>query len=459
MSLISVNHLTFGYEGSYTTIFEDVSFSLDTNWRLGLIGRNGRGKTTFLKLLMGKEAYEGEIASSETFDYFPLSPADPSIDTLSVVDTVCREYDYWRLVRELSLFLNENHFLLIDEPTNHLDTVGRKLLGNYLAGKKGFILVSHDRAFLDLCVDHILSINREDIQLQKGNFTSWWENKCRQDQQELEQNQRLKGEIRRLERSARQKANWSNQVERSKIGAADKGYVGHKAAKMMKRAKSVESRREKAIEEKGKLLKNLETADSLALHPLIYHTDLLIRLENFSAFYGDKKVFGPQTLSICRGERVALRGKNGCGKSTLLRLIQGEALSFSGGLQVPKGLTFSQVPQDTSFLQGDLRDFIQAENLDESLFKAILRKLDFARSQFDQPMQFLSEGQKKKVLLAKSLCQSAHLYLWDEPLNYIDLFSRMQIEQLILNFEPTMLFVEHDEAFTKKVATRIIDLE
>ena len=103
MSLISVNHLTFGYEGSYTTIFEDVSFSLDTNWRLGLIGRNGRGKTTFLKLLMGKEAYEGEIASSETFDYFPLSPADPSIDTLSVVDTVCREYDYWRLVRELSL--------------------------------------------------------------------------------------------------------------------------------------------------------------------------------------------------------------------------------------------------------------------------------------------------------------------------------------------------------------------
>lgn len=488
MSLISVNHLTFGYEGSYTTIFEDVSFSLDTNWRLGLIGRNGRGKTTFLKLLMGKEAYEGEIVSSETFDYFPLSPADPSIDTLSVVDTVCREYDYWRLVRELSLlqvdeevlyrpfdtlshgertkvllaalFLNENHFLLIDEPTNHLDTVGRKLLGNYLAGKKGFILVSHDRAFLDLCVDHILSINREDIQLQRGNFTSWWENKCLQDQMELEQNQRLKGEIRRLDQSARQKAGWSDQVERSKIGAGDKkGYVGHKAAKMMKRAKSVEARKEKAVEEKKKLLKNLETVDSLALHPLRYHNDLLVRLENFSVFYGDKKVFGPQTLSICRGERVALRGKNGCGKSTLLRLIQGEALSFSGGLQVPKGLTFSQVPQDTSFLQGDLRDFIQAENLDESLFKAILRKLDFARSQFDQPMQFLSEGQKKKVLLAKSLCQSAHLYLWDEPLNYIDLFSRMQIEQLILNFEPTMLFVEHDEAFTKKVATRIIDLE
>ncbi len=486
MSLLSVSHLHFGYEGSYTMIFEDVSLSLDTNWRLGLIGRNGRGKTTLLKLLMGKEPYEGEIASSVDFDYFPFSPPDPSADTLSVVDMVCGEYVYWRLLRELSLlqvdeqvlyrpfdtlsygertkvllaalFLNENHFLLIDEPTNHLDAVGRQLLGNYLAGKRGFILASHDRAFLDLCVDHVLSINRADIQLQRGNFTSWWENKLRQDRAELEQNQRLKGEIRRLDQSARQKANWSDRVEKSKTGAADKGYVGHKAAKMMKRAKAVESRREKAAEEKGKLLKNLETADSLTIHPLLYHADLLVRLEEVSVFYEEKRVFGPQTFSIRRGERIALRGKNGCGKSTLLRLIQGEPLQFSGNLQIPKGLVLSSVSQDASFLQGDLRDLIRQEGLDESLFKAILRKLDFSRSQFDQPMEFLSAGQKKKVLLAKSLCQRAHLYLWDEPLNYIDLFSRMQIEQLILDFQPTLLFVEHDQAFSEKIATRVIDL-
>ena len=108
---------------------------------------------------------------------------------------------------------------------------------------------------------------------------------------------------------------------------------------------------------------------------------------------------------------------------------------------------------------GDLRDFARNADLEESLFKAILRKLEFSRTQFDKQMQYFSAGQKKKVLLAKSLCQSAHLYLWDEPLNYIDLFSRMQIEQLILEYEPTLLFVEHDEAFTQKIATRIVELE
>ncbi|MDD3193639.1 MAG: ABC-F type ribosomal protection protein [Oscillospiraceae bacterium] len=487
MSLISVNHLTFGYEGSYDFVFEDVSLSLDTDWKLGFIGRNGRGKTTFLKLLMGEHRYAGSISASVAFDYFPLTPPDPSVDSLSVVNAVCKEYAYWQLVRELSLlaveeevlyrpfetlshgertkvllaalFLNENHFLLIDEPTNHLDAAGRRLLGEYLAGKKGFILVSHDRAFLDRCVDHVLAINRADIQLQRGTFSSWWENKCRQDQLELEQNRRLKGEIRRLDRSARQKADWSAQVEKSKAGAADKGHVGHMAAKMMKRSKAVEVRQAKAVQEKEKLLKNIEKVDSLALQPLWYHTDPLIRMEEVTVFYGEKRAFGPANLAVRRGERIALQGKNGCGKSTLLRLIQGDPLSFTGRLQIPGGIILSTVPQDPSFLQGDLRDFARDNGLDESLFKAILRKLEFSRVQFDKRMEFFSAGQKKKVLLARSLCQRAHLYLWDEPLNYVDLFSRMQIEQLILEYEPTLLFVEHDAAFTEKIATRTIALE
>ena len=261
-----------------------------------------------------------------------------------------------------------------------------------------------------------------------------------------------------MDQSARQKANWSDQVEKTKIGAADKGYVGHKAAKMMKRAKAVEARWEKAIQEKEKLLRNIEKVDPLVLRPLRYHVDSLVRLEKVTVFYGGKKALGPVSLSVERGERVALRGRNGCGKSTLLKLIQQEPLDYTGTQQIPAGLILSTVPQDPSFLQGDLREFVRREGLDESLFKAVLRKLEFSRAQFDKAMQHFSAGQKKKVLLAKSLCQSAHLYLWDEPLNYIDLFSRMQIEQLILDYEPTLLFVEHDEAFTQKIATRIVEL-
>lgn len=90
--------------------------------------------------------------------------------------------------------------------------------------------------------------------------------------------------------------------------------------------------------------------------------------------------------------------------------------------------------------------------------KAVLRKLDFERIQFEKDMKDFSAGQKKKVLIAKSLCEPAHLYVWDEPLNYIDVYSRMQIEQLILEFAPTMLIVEHDTVFEEKIGTKIVAL-
>ena len=96
--------------------------------------------------------------------------------------------------------------------------------------------------------------------------------------------------------------------------------------------------------------------------------------------------------------------------------------------------------------------------MEEQLFYALLRKLDFSREQFDKPMETYSEGQKKKVLIARSLCEQAHLYIWDEPLNFIDVYSRMQIEALILKFQPTMILVEHDETFTGKVSTEVLEI-
>jgi len=118
----------------------------------------------------------------------------------------------------------------------------------------------------------------------------------------------------------------------------------------------------------------------------------------------------------------------------------------------------SYVPQDASHLQGLLSDYAREHRLDESLFKAILRKLDFERVMFEKDIRDFSGGQKKKVLLAGSLCERAHLYIWDEPLNYIDVYSRMQLENLIRAFGPTMLFVEHDAAFLEATATKTVRL-
>ncbi|MFM9277530.1 Lsa family ABC-F type ribosomal protection protein [Paenibacillus jiagnxiensis] len=492
MSLINVSNLTFAYDGSYDNIFENVSFQIDTSWKLGFTGRNGRGKTTFLNLLLGKYEYSGHISADVSFEYFPFQVENKESQTLDVVEEIYPDYVLWELMRELSLlkvsddvlyrpfnslsngeqtkvmlaalFLKENSFLLIDEPTNHLDMEARRLVSDYLNGKSGFILVSHDRAFLDNCVDHILSINRTNIEIQKGSFSDWWENKQRQDNFELGENDRLRKDIKRLTEAAKRTEGWSHQVEKTKNGTrnsgskVDKGYVGHKAAKMMKRSKSMEQRQQSAIEDKSKLLKNIETSESLKISQLSFHKPQLAELEQVAIYYGEREVCRDLSFTIERGDRIALSGKNGSGKSSIIKLICGEDISYTGTFRRGSQLQISYVSQDTSHLQGNLSDYAREHGIDESLFKAILRKLDFSRVQFEKDMADFSGGQKKKVLIAKSLCEQAHLLIWDEPLNFIDVISRMQIEELLLDYEPTILFVEHDREFCGNIATKVVEL-
>jgi lincosamide and streptogramin A transport system ATP-binding/permease protein len=121
-------------------------------------------------------------------------------------------------------------------------------------------------------------------------------------------------------------------------------------------------------------------------------------------------------------------------------------------------LKISYIAQDTDFLRGYLTDFADVVGINESLFKTILRKLDFSRLQFEKDILDFSGGQKKKVLIAKSLCEQAHLYIWDEPLNYIDVLSRIQIEELLLEYQPTILFVEHDRVFSENIATKFVNI-
>lgn len=519
MSQISVNHLTFYYDGSYDNIFEDVSFQIDTDWKLGFIARNGRGKTTFLNLLQGKYEYKGTITSSVKFDYFPFAIADRTKDTLAVVEEIYSDYEFWKVCRELTLlqvdtevfyrpfdtlsngeqtkvmlavlFSKENSFLLIDEPTNHLDMQTRELVSNYLNRKKGFILVSHDRMFLDECIDHVLTINKTNIEVQQGNFSSWWENKMRQDEYELAENERLKKDIHRLKESARQSKEWADNVESTKIGKKSekyeksidtRAYVGEKSRRMQMRRKNTERRQERAIEEKSSLLKNIETTDDLKLFPLRHHKDVLVRLESVGISYSsngayenrnEKQIIEGFNLEVRNSEKIVLQGRNGSGKSSIIKAVLSSAPEsarcgydmekeyagkVSGQIEPAGGLVISYVPQDTSHLLGSISDYAKKYDIDETLFKTLLRKLDFSRIQFEKNMEEYSGGQKKKVLIARSLCEQAHLYIWDEPLNFIDVFSRMQIEDLIMKYNPTLLMVEHDKAFVDKIKARIVQL-
>lgn len=507
MAQINVSNLTFGYEDSFDNIFENVSFSVDTNWKLGFIGRNGKGKTTFSRLLLGGYEYEGAISTSGVvFDYFPYEvEGGENRMAAELVDIWKSGCEQWRVIMELSLmevdaevlyrpfsslshgertkvmlavlFSGENDFLIIDEPTNHLDFEARETVKKYLAGKSGFILISHDRDLLDAVIDHVLVLNRKSIEVQTGNFSSWWDNKQKKDAFELAENEKHLREIASLKRAADRVSRWAEKSENSKIGydpikehdrsLSTRSYIGAKTKKMEARVKSFENRIEREIEEKEGLLTDIESTIDLKLFPMKYHKETYVCGKDISfAYNDDRQILNNFSFEIKAGERVFLHGANGCGKSTLIKLILKEndlvdinLPERSGELHVGAGLVISYINQDTSFLKGSIKEYCSAWGLDESLLLAILRQLDMDRVQFVKPMENYSEGQKKKVLIASSLLTSAHLYIWDEPLNYIDVFSRMQIEKLIMQFKPTMLVVDHDLTFREKVATRVISMD
>ena len=173
---------------------------------------------------------------------------------------------------------------------------------------------------------------------------------------------------------------------------------------------------------------------------------------------GMHRIFAPVSFQVRNGDRIVLQGRNGSGKSSVIKYLLGEDITATGLVTTQSGLKISYVAQDADNLCGTLRDYIREHQLEERLMKQFLRKMDFEREQFEKRLEEYSAGQKKKVLLAKSLCEQAHLYIWDEPLNYIDIFSRMQLEELILKYAPTLILVEHDKSFVERVATKVVKM-
>ena len=261
MSSIIVKNLTFSYGGSGENVFSGASFTLDTDWKTGLTGRNGRGKTTLLRLLLGQYEYSGSVTADVRFSYFPPDFGSGG-SAREVMERLCPDAEDWERECELRLigfdpdklalpfsalsegervkleiaamFLSDGGFPLIDEPTNHLDAEGRKSLSAYLAGKRGFIVASHDRDFLDGCADHIMSINRDGIEVRRGTFSAWLKDNAEREATERRKNESLSREISRLKESAARTSAWAGKADAEKFGpdraSAGRGLLGHTAA-------------------------------------------------------------------------------------------------------------------------------------------------------------------------------------------------------------------------------------
>ena len=307
--------------------------------------------------------------------------------------------------------------------------------------------------------------NKANTYVMQGNYDTFEARLNGENEAEAARNETLRKEIKQLEAAARKTAEWSNRAEENKrhadksfYGKVDRGFLGAASERMMKRSKASLVRQERAIEEKQTLLKNVEQVGTLRMTTLPHPKDVLISVENGAVRYGNRTVCENVRFTLRQGERLALIGANGCGKSSILKGILGESDALTGSIRIASGVTFSSVRQRVDDLRGSLRDFIRDAQVDETLFKAILRNMDCPRELFDHDLQEMSQGQRKKILLARSLCEPAHVFVWDEPLNYIDVFSRVQLETLIRQYQPTMLLVEHDRVFVERVATGVVEV-
>jgi lincosamide and streptogramin A transport system ATP-binding/permease protein len=517
MSTIALEALGFHYDSPYAPVFDALDLRIDTSWRTALVGRNGRGKTTLLRLVRGElEPRRGSI----TMPVAPVALA-PSTDgrsesTRAVVRSAVADFasmerrmqaltrrgdaeslerygvlalEYERLggwvidhrISEewaamglaeslldrphatlsagertrasiVALFLRPDGYPLIDEPTNHLDREGRAVLARYLEGKPGFLLVSHDRALLDRCCDHVVALERDGVWLHAGDYASWRRRRTEEAAHEARRRERLGREVRDLEQASRARRGWSEARERTKRGAADKGFVGHRAARMMKRALHAERRATEKLREKRALVRIPEKRRPLE----VIHADgpeRLLVAERVAVDVGGRRLVEGLDLVLRRGERLVLEGPNGAGKTLLLETLCAERPPAEGRITPAHGTCWRRVRQVPAWRSGRLADRIREAGLDAVAFRQVLGAMGVAGDVLERPIETLSAGERKKVELCPSFLEPAHVWVWDEPLNHLDIESREQIEAAVLAARPTLLLVEHDAWFTDRVAT------
>ncbi len=503
MSNIRISKLTFRYDDSSNNIFNNLNLNLDSTWKLGLVGRNGRGKTTFLNLLRGKLKGLGMIQTKLTFSYFPVEIKDENNLTLYELQKQS-SFEEWELERELNLmgvdpallwqpfktlsggeqtkvllalsFTDQNSFPLIDEPTNHLDEDSRKQVAVYLSKHdQGYIVVSHDRDFLNKITNHILAIENTEIHLYQGNFASYEETKKRRDEFNEAKNEKLRGEVRRLNAAYQKNLMFAERSESTKnCGRKYKGKINHRAfhplsydvtkiaANDMRRAKNIEHRLSKNIDEKKNLMVNIEDVPELSMNFSSDYHDTLLEAKHFGLEFNDgKKLFKDLNLIVKKHGVIALEGKNGTGKTTFLKYILGkkENLKATGDCILTNGLKVSYLPQDFTEYTGTIKEFAEKQKISYEELLNNLKKMGFPRSSFSTPIEEMSMGQQKRVALAKSLVEPANLYLWDEPANYLDVFNQDQLINLLKKNKPAMLLIEHDQYFIDQVAEQKVALK
>lgn len=508
---ISLNKINKSY--GFNNVLNNLSFDVKTNERIALIGSNGCGKTTTLKIIMGIESYDSgniSIRKESKIGYLTQMPPkeDDNVSAKSVYlrgvqelidlenkisdfvenmssnekdiklldklqeefrisggyslkekiekirngfkitnELLDREYNKLSggektLINLASIILSNPDILLLDEPTNHLDIDTLEWFEEYLSSYNGtVVIISHDRYFLDRTVNKIIEIENGNANIYHGNYSYYLKESEKRLMVEFQNYKNQQKEIKALKEA----------IERYKVWGAKSDNP-----MFFRRAKAIETRLEKmeVIEKpktKSELRINLNVEDRTSNRVMV--------ISNLDLKIGNKELLRNSHMEVYYKERVCLMGKNGAGKTTLIKNVLNNT---HDNIKLGTNIKIGYIPQEIRFDNEDLTIYEHMRKIfvgSESELRSKLNQFYFTADNIDKKVKNLSGGEKVRLKLLELILKNANFLILDEPTNHIDIDTREILEESLLAYDGTILFISHDRYFINKIATKIVMIE
>lgn len=508
---ISLNKINKSY--GFNNVLNNLSFDVKTNERVALIGSNGCGKTTTLKIIMGIESYDSgniSIRKESKIGYLTQMPPkeDDNVSAKSVYlrgvqelidlenkisdfvenmssnekdiklldklqeefrisggyslkekiekirngfkitnELLDREYNKLSggektLINLASIILSNPDILLLDEPTNHLDIDTLEWFEEYLSSYNGtVVIISHDRYFLDRTVNKIIEIENGNANIYHGNYSYYLKESEKRLMVEFQNYKNQQKEIKALKEA----------IERYKVWGAKSDNP-----MFFRRAKAIETRLEKmeVIEKpktKSELRINLNVEDRTSNRVMV--------ISNLDLKIGNKELLRNSHMEVYYKERVCLMGKNGAGKTTLIKNVLNNT---HDNIKLGTNIKIGYIPQEIRFDNEELTIYEHMRKIfvgSESELRSKLNQFYFTADNIDKKVKNLSGGEKVRLKLLELILKNANFLILDEPTNHIDIDTREILEESLLAYDGTILFISHDRYFINKIATKIVMIE
>jgi ATP-binding cassette subfamily F protein 3 len=353
------------------------------------------------------------------------------------------------------LLLEDHDLILFDEPTNHLDVPAREWLEGHLAGMDtAYVVASHDRRFLDAVSRKVAYLDRGKLTLYSGDYTAFRQQLKQAEEEGWRRYEKSRKLAKKLQRQAQDYRRWSEAGEKQKRGAADKGFVSHRAAKVMKRSLVARRRMEEAVEN-ARTEKPFEK-DAVKIEFGSSRGRSLVRAEGLVAGYTEERpLTGELALDLWSGDRLAVLGPNGCGKTALLRTVLGEIPPLHGDIRLAPSIEVGYFDQENRRVPPDVTalEAVLGTGRDETLARIVMGRMGARRETVNKKVAKLSSGERAKVLLAGLILGDNNLLVLDEPTNYLDIETQDVLLEALRDFPGGILFVSHDRYFVEELAT------